>query len=100
MNRVYRFGSILEAFHLGRAKTAVVDERTVIIKGVEAWIRIALEAKSRRLLASELSWTRNSLTAYPFLKKLKDRYGVKVIVCNGAPWYNVALELRLSLIHD
>jgi len=38
MNWVHRFGSLSEAFYVGSAKTAVVDERTVIIKGEEAWI--------------------------------------------------------------
>jgi transposase-like protein len=44
-----------------------VDEISVIIDGEEAWIWIALEPKSRRILAFELSWTRNSFTAYLFL---------------------------------
>ncbi|MEM2210329.1 MAG: hypothetical protein QXK35_00770 [Nitrososphaerales archaeon] len=47
MNWVHRFGSLSEAFHLGRAKTAIVDERTVIIRGVEAWIWMALELISK-----------------------------------------------------
>ncbi|MEM3693214.1 MAG: hypothetical protein QXI39_04245 [Candidatus Bathyarchaeia archaeon] len=48
----------------------------------------------------ELSWTRSNLTAYLFLKKLRDLYGVRVIVAKGAPWYGVASELGLRLIHD
>jgi transposase-like protein len=80
MNWIHRFGSLSEAFYVGKAKVAVVDERTVIIKGEEAWIWIALEPKSRRLLALELSRTRNSFAAYLFLKKLKSLYGIRVIV--------------------
>jgi phosphatidylserine/phosphatidylglycerophosphate/cardiolipin synthase-like enzyme len=38
MNWVHRFGSLSEAFYVGKAKVVVVDERTVIIKGEEAWI--------------------------------------------------------------
>ncbi|MEM3693878.1 MAG: hypothetical protein QXI39_07665 [Candidatus Bathyarchaeia archaeon] len=98
--RFDRFGSLSEAFYLGRAGTAVVDERTVNLGGLEAWIWIALEPVSRRILALELSWTRSNLTAYLFLKKLRDLYGVRVIVANGAPWYGVASELGLRLIHD
>jgi len=36
MNWVHRFGSLSKAFHLGRAKTAIVDERTVNLGGLEA----------------------------------------------------------------
>ncbi|MEM2169155.1 MAG: hypothetical protein QW186_05070 [Candidatus Bathyarchaeia archaeon] len=98
MNWVHRFGSISKAFHLGRAKTAIVDGRTVVIRGVEAWIWMALEPISRRTLSLELSWTRSNLTAYLFLKRLKEKYGVRVIVADGAPWYGVCSKLRL--IHD
>ncbi|MGC8850269.1 MAG: hypothetical protein ACP5QI_07335, partial [Candidatus Bathyarchaeia archaeon] len=38
-------------------------------------------------LALELSWTRNSLVAYRFLRHLRDMYGVGVIVADGAQWY-------------
>ena len=97
---LHRFGSLLEAFHVGRAKMAVVDERPVNVKGVEAWIWMALEPKSRRLLALELSWTRNSLTAYLFLKHLRDAHGVRVIIADGAQWYVqpcIDLGLRLQV---
>jgi transposase-like protein len=100
MNWVHRFGSLAEAFYIGSAKAAVVDERSVIINGEEAWIWIVLEPRSRRLLGLELSWTRNSLTAYLFLKRLKSLYGIRVIVADGAPWYGVCSELGLRLIHD
>jgi len=56
---------------------------------------IVLEPRSRRVLGLELSWTRNSLTAYLFLKRLKSLYGVRVIVADGAPWYGVCSELGL-----
>lgn len=42
---------------------------------------------SRRLLAVRLSWTRNILAAYSFLKHLRDRYSVRVVVVDGAQWY-------------
>ena len=96
----HRFGSLSEAFYTGEARTAVVDEGTVNLKGIEAWIWMALEPRSRRILALELSWMRSNLAAYLFLKRLKDRYGVRVIVADGAPWYGVCSELGLRLIHD
>jgi len=52
---LHRFGSLSEVFHVGRAKIAVVDERSLNINGFEAWIWIAMEPKSRRVLALELS---------------------------------------------
>lgn len=55
----HRFGSLSEALYMRRAKTAVVDERAVNLKGVEAWIWIALESRSKRILALDLSWTRS-----------------------------------------
>jgi hypothetical protein len=42
MNWVHGFGSLSEAFHVGRAKVAVVDERAVNMRGVEAWMWMAL----------------------------------------------------------
>jgi len=99
MNWVHGFGSISKAFRLGGAKAAIVDGRTVIIRGVEAWIWMALEPISRRILSLELSWTRSNLTAYLLLKRLKNLYGVRVIVADGAPWYGVCSELGLRLIH-
>jgi transposase-like protein len=35
---LHRFGSLSEALYVGKAKVAVVDERTVIINGEEARI--------------------------------------------------------------
>gem|GEM_PF-5838750 len=46
---------------------------------------IAIKPSSRKLLAIELSWTRNILVAYRFLKNLRDGYGVRITVVDGAP---------------
>lgn len=97
---VHRYGALADAFHRGMAKTAVVDERSVNVRGLEAWLWMALEPRSRRMLALEVSWTRNNLVAYGFLKRLRDRYGVRVVVCNGASWYGVCRELGLRRIAD
>jgi len=66
MNWVHRFGSLSEAFYVGKAKVAVVDERTVIINGEEAWIWDGMDSlraltKRRKLLGLELSWTRRGI---------------------------------------
>jgi hypothetical protein len=64
MSWVHRFGGLSGALHVGRARKAVVDERSVRVRGEEAWIWMALETRSRRPLAPEPSWTRSSPTAY------------------------------------
>jgi len=97
---VHRFGALADAFHPGRARTAVVDERSLNVKGLEAWLWMALEPCSRRLLALDVSWTRNNLVAHGFLRNLRDRYGVRVIVCNGALWYGVCWELGMRRVVD
>ncbi|MBS7609342.1 hypothetical protein KEJ19_02065 [Candidatus Bathyarchaeota archaeon] len=71
---------------------------------------MALEPKSRRLLALELSWMRRGaalryVMVYLFLRKLKLRKGKLWhkdyrFVADRAPWYGIASELGLRLIHD
>jgi len=51
---------------------------------------IALEPKSRKLLALELSWTRNSFVAYLFLKRLKGLYGIRVVVAERTEPHGIA----------
>ena len=97
---VHRFGGLSRAFHVGGARTAIVDERSIDVKGLEAWVWMAIEPRSRKLLAIELSWTRNILVAYRFLKYLRDSYGVRIVIVDGAPWYvepSIKLGLRLNL---
>jgi len=48
---------------------------------------MAIEPSSKKLLAIELSWTRNILVVYRFLKNLKDGYGVRIVIVDKAPWY-------------
>jgi len=90
------FSSLSEALHPGHVRVAVVDERGVNVAGEEAWIWLAVEPRSGRLLALRLSWTRKILVAYGFLKHLRDSYGVRVVVVDGADWYiEPRLELRI-----
>ena len=77
------FSLLGEALHAGRAKVAIVDERYVYVAGEQPWIWLAMEPRSRRLLAVRLSWTRNILAAYSFLKHLRDRYSVRVVGLMG-----------------
>jgi len=97
---VHRFGALSRGFYIGRAKTAIVDERSININGLEAWVWMAVEPRSRKLLAIELSWTRNILIAYRFLRNLRDSYGVRIVVVDGASWYvepSIKLGLRLHV---
>lgn len=36
--RVHRFRSLSKAFYVGRAGTAVIDVRSINVKGLEAWL--------------------------------------------------------------
>jgi transposase-like protein len=49
------FSSLSEALHPGHVRVAVVDERGVNVAGEEAWIWLAVEPRSGRLLALRLS---------------------------------------------
>ena len=67
--------------------------------GGKAWVWLAMKSTSRRLLAVRLSWKRNILVAYNFLKHLRERYGVRVVVVDGAKWYlEPCLELGIRRI--
>ena len=57
------------------------------LKGLGAWIRLAMDPRSRRLLALDLSWTRNGSVAYRLLRRLRDNHGVRAVVADGALWY-------------
>jgi transposase-like protein len=95
---LHRFGGLSEAFNPGLAKTAVVDECSLNVKGLEAWMWMALDPGSRRLLALEVTWTRSNLTACGFLKELRERHGVRVIITDEAPWYRAPCP-QLGLRH-
>jgi transposase-like protein len=59
-----------------------------------------MEHGTRRLLAVQFSWTRNGLIAHAFLKHLNTRYGIRVVVADGALWYRwacVEVGLRLQV---
>ena len=95
----HRFGSLADAFHIGYAKTAVVDERYVNVKGLGAWMWMAYEPKSKRLLSLRATWHRNELTAQLFLGWLKMRYRVRHVITDGASWYRYACH-QLGLRHQ
>jgi transposase-like protein len=95
----HRFAGLADVLHIGYAKTAVVDERYVNVKGFGAWIWMAYEPHSRRLLALHATWHRNDLAAYLFLQWLKERYRVRYIITDGAHWYRYASS-QLNLHHQ
>jgi len=64
----HRFAGLADVFHIGYAKVAVVDERYVNVKGFVAWIWMAYEPQSKRLLALHATWHSNDLAAYLFLR--------------------------------
>lgn len=52
---LHRFSNLVEALHTGPARVAVVDETAVRVAGEQAWLWIAMDPKSRRLLAVRLT---------------------------------------------
>jgi len=52
---IRRLSSFTETPHPGRARVAVVDERTARVAGEQAWVWLAMEPRSRRLLTLHLS---------------------------------------------
>jgi putative transposase len=81
-----------------RVSLFLVDETAVMVGGFPAWVWMAYEPLSRRILGPWLSWTRNSLQAEKFLKTLVRLYGRHPVWTDGAPWYSDACR-SLGLEH-
>jgi transposase-like protein len=58
-----------------RVSFFLFDETAVMVGGFPAWVWMAYEPSSRRILGLWLSWTRNSLQAESFLRTLVRLYG-------------------------
>jgi len=81
-----------------RVRCFLVDETMVKVRGVEGWVWVAYEPYQRRFLGLWFSWTRSSLTAEAFLRRLVTRYGRHRVYTDGATWYPEACE-TLGLEH-
>ncbi|MEM0079427.1 MAG: DDE-type integrase/transposase/recombinase [Nitrososphaerota archaeon] len=81
-----------------RVSMFLLDENAVLVKGLPAWIWVAYEPISKRVLGFWLSWTRNSIQAELFLRSLVMAYGKHPVWTDGAPCYSEACR-RLGLSH-
>lgn len=74
-------------FRARRVACFLVDETMVKIRGEEAWVWVAYEPRQKRFLALDVAWTRSSLSAELFLRRLVERHGRHPVYTDGAPWY-------------
>ncbi|MGB9659999.1 MAG: DDE-type integrase/transposase/recombinase [Nitrososphaerales archaeon] len=91
---VQRFSSMADRFRVerGKVKCILVDETSAKIKGVEAWVWVAVEPYLKCFLGFYVTWSRSNLSAYLFLKELRRRYGRKPIYTDDASWYPLACK--------
>jgi putative transposase len=73
-----------------------VDETLIRIDGRDYWLWIAYEPNLDVCLMVHLSIERTIFVCYQFFKQLRNRYGRKPILTDGASWYHDACRwLRL-----
>ncbi|MEM2896893.1 MAG: DDE-type integrase/transposase/recombinase [Candidatus Bathyarchaeia archaeon] len=89
-NWVQRLSSLADRFKPGGVECVLIDETQIKIGDKEAWVWLAFEPYRKAFLGFHISFTRNSLDAWIFLKRLRRRYGFKPIYTNGGPWYHLA----------
>ena len=80
-----------------RVKEIFVDETLIQIDGKDYWLWIAYEPNIKRCLMMHLSRERTILVCYQFFKQLRNRFGRKLILTDGATWYyQVCRWLRMK----
>jgi transposase-like protein len=75
-----------------RVSLFLVDETAVMVGVFPAWVWMAYEPFSKRILGLWLLWTRK------FLKTLVRLYGRHPVWTDSAPWYSDACR-SLGLVH-
>ncbi len=86
---IHRFGSLSLKLLTPKAsrRIAVVDETCIRLGRRKAWLWIAIDPYNRAFLAFQITPVRNVWTAYSFLRRLRRRHGVRIVVTDGATWY-------------
>jgi putative transposase len=80
-----------------RVKEIFVDETLIQIDGKDYWLWIAYEPNIKRCLMMHLSRERTILVCYQFFKQIRNRFGRKSILTDGATWYYQACRwLRMK----
>ncbi|MEM3727068.1 MAG: DDE-type integrase/transposase/recombinase [Candidatus Bathyarchaeia archaeon] len=91
-NWVQRFAWLADRFKPKGVECILIDETQIKIGDKEAWVWLAFEPYRKAFLGFHISFIRNSLSAWIFLKRLKRRYGFKPIYTDGGPWYPLACK--------
>jgi putative transposase len=95
---VQKYSSLADKFGTDRhlVKEIFVDETLLQVDGQNYWLWIAYEPNLNVCLMMHLSRERTIFVCYQFFKQLRNRYGRKPILTDGASWYNDACKwLRL-----
>src|SRR5579884_2798995 len=96
---IQKYSSLADKFRIDRhaVEKIFVDETVLQIDGKDYWLWLAYEPKLKRCLFMHLSRERTIFVCYHFFKQLRNRYGRKLILTDGALWYDQACRwLRLS----
>lgn len=96
---IQKYSSLADKFRIDRhaVEKIFVDETLLQIDGKDYWLWLAYEPKLKRCLFMHLSRERTIFVCYHFFKQLRNRYGRKLILTDGALWYDQACRwLRLS----
>jgi putative transposase len=85
----HRFSFLASRFRVrrGSVHSILIDETMIHIGGREAWVWIAFDPLHRQFLGFRISYQRNILDAYYFIRHLRSRYGRKPIWTDEGAWY-------------
>ncbi|RLE29641.1 hypothetical protein DRJ27_04385, partial [Candidatus Acetothermia bacterium] len=72
----------------------VVDETWVKVGGKEAWIYVALDSRTLKVVFLEPFFVRDEANTNAFLEHLVEAYGEwpKEVITDGGPWYRAAFS--------
>lgn len=75
----------------------IIDETLVKVGSESIWLWVAIESKTKRILALSMSKERNMLVAERFIADVVKAYGKHTVSTDGGTWYPQACRfLRLS----
>ena len=86
---VQKNASIADYFRVRKhkVKEIFVDETLIQIDGKDYWLWIAYEPNLNTCLMMHLSRERTIFVCYQFFKQLRNRFGRKPVLTDGATWY-------------
>ncbi len=86
---VHRLSFLAGRFQVKRGSVGsiLIDETMIRVRGREAWVWVAFEPAHRQFLGFRVSYGRNTLDAYLFIRHLRSRYGRKPVWTDEGAWY-------------